>query len=98
MIFRTVVEIALSVLRDNREASFMYIGAADMKDNRNKPTRRYRVYKQYMADFDLHDWFEPADFEDYSMYVLVNRESMPTIDERLIFLRQVRDFVGIVSD
>ena len=51
-----------------------------------------------MADFDLHDWFEPADFEEYSMYVLVNREAMPTIEERLVFLRQIRDFVGIVSD
>jgi len=97
MIFRTVVEIALSVLRVNRKASFMYIGAADKKDNINKPTRRYRVYKQYMADFDLHDWFEPADFEDYSMYVLVNREAMPTIEERIVFLRQIRDFIGIAS-
>lgn len=96
-IFRTVVEIALEVLRNNRKASFMYIGAADKKDKLSQPTRRYRVYKQYMSDFDLLEWFEPADFEDYSMYVLVNREAMPTHEERLDFLNQIRTFAEASS-
>ena len=98
MIFRTIVEIALDVLRKNRRASFMYIGAADQKDKRTLPTRRYRVYKQYMADFDLHEWFEPADFEEYSMCVLVNREAMPTLDERMTFLNRILNFVNSINE
>ena len=93
-IFRTIVEIALDVLRNNRKASFMYIGAADKKDKLSQPTRRYRVYKQYMADFDLHEWFEPADFEEYSMCVLANREAMPTLDERMTFLNEILVFAN----
>lgn len=97
-IFRTVVEICLDVLRNNRKASFMYIGAADKKDTKDQPTRRYRVYKQYLADFDLHDWFEPADFEEYSMCVLTNLEAMPTFEERMRFLQQIREFAGIICE
>ena len=94
-IFRTVVEIALDVFRKNRKASFMYIGAADKKDLKDQPTRRYRVYKLYLSDFDLHEWFEPADFENSSMYVLANKEAMPSTEERLDFLREIRGFVGL---
>lgn len=93
-IFRTVVEIALDVLRKNRKASFMYIGAADERDRQDQPTRRYRVYKQYMTYFDLHEWFEPTDFEEYSMYVLTNLMAMPTYEERMDFLQQIRKFAG----
>ena len=93
-IFRTIVEIVLDVLRNNRKASFMYIGAADKKDKLSLPTRRYRVYKQYMADFDLHEWFEPADFEEYSMCVLTNREAMPTLDDRMAFLNNILVFAN----
>ena len=52
------------------------------------------MYKQYMADFDLHEWFEPADFEDYSMCVLANRKAMPTIDERMTFLNDILAFAN----
>lgn len=98
MIFRTIVEIALDVLRNNRKASFMYIGAADRKDRMAQPTRRYRVYKLYLADFDLHEWFEPADFEEYSMGVLTNREAMPTLDERMEFLSKILSFANNISE
>ena len=73
----------------------MYIGAADKKDLKDQPTRRYRVYKLYLSDFDLHEWFEPADFENNSMYVLANKEAMPSTEERLDFLREIRGFVGL---
>lgn len=98
IIFRTVVEIALDVLRHNRKASFMYIGAADQKDKRSQPTRRYRVYKLYLSDFDLHEWFEPADFEEYFMYVLTNRTAMPTLEERMAFLKKIHEFVKSFSE
>lgn len=96
-IFRTVVEIAFDVFRNNRQASFMYVGAADKKDLQNQPTRRYRVYRQYMSDFDLHEWFEPADSENYSLSVLTNIAAMPTVERRMAFLKKIQDFVGVIS-
>ena len=54
-IFRTIVDVALDVLRKNNSASFLFIGAADGKDVYGLPTRRYRVYKLYLSDFDLRD-------------------------------------------
>jgi hypothetical protein len=47
-----------------------------------------------MADFDLHEWFEPADFEEYSMCVLTNREAMPTLDDRMAFLNNILVFAN----
>ena len=44
-IFHTIFNIALDVLRNNRRASFLFIGAADNRDIIGKPTRRYRVYR-----------------------------------------------------
>jgi len=96
-IFRTVVDIALEVFRNNPKASFMYIGAADKKDSKNKPTRRYRVYQMYMMDYDIHDWFEPADFVSHSMTLLINKAAMPTEEERLMFMQRVACFAGIES-
>lgn len=96
-IFRTVVNIALEVFRNNPKASFMYIGAADKKDGKNKPTRRYRVYQMYMMDYDIHDWFEPADFVSHSMSLLINKTAMPTEEERLRFMRRIAAFAGIES-
>ena len=40
-IFRTIVDIALDVLRKDRLASFLFIGAADGRDVIGMPTRRY---------------------------------------------------------
>lgn len=97
-IFRTVVSIALEVFRNNPLASFMYIGAADKKDNKDRPTRRYRVYQMYMMDYDIHDWFEPADFVNHSMSLLVNLAAMPTEEERQAFRQQVIDFAGISNE
>lgn len=96
-IFRTIVDIALDVLRNNSHASFLFIGAADGKDITGAPTRRYRIYKQYLSDFDLRDWFERADYEKSSMYVLVNLKAMPTKDERHLFRSQIEDFVGLYA-
>ncbi|MBQ9357903.1 MAG: hypothetical protein IJT98_11535 [Prevotella sp.] len=96
-IFRTIVDIALDVLRKNPKASFMYIGAADEKDAEGRPTRRYRVYQMYMTEFDVHDLFEPADFISHSMSLLVNLLAMPTEDERKNFREEVARFIGFNS-
>ena len=96
-IFRTVVDIALDVFRHDRKASFMYVGAADNKDEGRQPTRRYRVYKLFISDYDLHEWVEPADFEEHSMYVLTNIEAMPDAQSRKEFLNRISEFAGIIS-
>ena len=96
-IFRTIVDVALDVLRKNNSASFLFIGAADGKDVYGLPTRRYRVYKLYLSDFDLREWFERADYERYSMYALVNLKAMPTDEERRLFRQQIEDFASIIS-
>lgn len=96
-IFRTIVDIVLEVLRENELASFLFIGASDGRDIKGTPTRRYRVYKLYLSDFDLREWFERADYERYSMYVLVNLKAMPASEERQLFRQQIEDFAGIIS-
>jgi len=94
VIFRTVVEIALDVLRKNRKASFLFIGAADRKDLDNIPTRRYRVYRAFLSDYDLRDWFETAEYERLSMFVLLNLEAMPLPAQRYELLQKIDQFVG----
>ena len=96
-IFRTIVNIVLDVFKKNPSASIMYIGAADKKDNKDRPTRRYRVYQMYLMDYDIHDWFEPADFVNHSMSLLVNLAAMPTEEERRAFRQQVIDFLGLTT-
>ena len=85
------------MLRNNSFASFLFIGAADRKDVKGTPTRRYRVYKLYLSDFDLREWFERADYEKSSMYVLVNLKAMPTPEERHAFRRKIEEIAGIIT-
>ena len=84
-------------MRKNVLASFLFVGASDGRDVKGLPTRRYRVYKLYLSDFDLRQWFERADYERSSMYVLVNLKAMPASEDRQLFLQQIEDFAGIIS-
>jgi len=96
-IFRTVANIGFEVFRKNRSASFMYIGAADYRDLKGWPTRRYRVYKAFIDALDIKDWFEVFDYDEQSMSVLVNLSEMPTEEDRQSFLRKIESFAGIIS-
>jgi len=94
-IFHTIFNIALDVLRNNRRASFLFIGAADNRDIIGKPTRRYRVYRLFLAEFDLDSIFEQSDYEAVSMSLLVNLSAMPTLKDRQVFRSEVCIFAGI---
>ena len=45
----------------------------------------------------MREWFERADYEKSSMYVLVNLKAMPTPEERHAFRRKIEEIAGIIT-
>lgn len=92
-IFRTVAAIALDVLKRNSSASFFFIGAADEKDRRGVSTRRYVVYSQFVKNTTLiPPFFEHFEVEYQSMYVLLNRNAVPDLQE---FMQMILAYADI---
>ena len=89
-ILRTVAEIALDALKKDPEASFCFVGAADGKDDRERTTRRFRVYMQFVKDLGVGEQFWPFALKDYSMCVLVNKNS---VSDREDYISKIISFI-----
>ena len=72
----TVFRIMLDVLKRDPKASFFFIGAHDERDERDVPTRRFRVYKTFTLSVVSDKLFEHRDINEKSLYILINKESV----------------------
>lgn len=75
-IFYTIYHIMIDVLRKDSLASFFFIGAEDEKDIDCKSTRRYNIYRRFVASVISENLFEHYRVNDLSLYMLINRKSV----------------------
>lgn len=79
-IFYTLFNIMLDVLKRDPKASFFFIGANDEKDEPGFATRRFRIYVRFVASVISWKHFEHYRYNELSLYILVNRNSVDDMD------------------
>ena len=93
-ILYTIYHIMLDVLQNDDMASFFFIGAEDERDVLGASTRRYRVYRRFVSSVVSDRVFQHYRVNDMSLYILVNKYSIPESDRD----RYVNDIVMYVKE
>jgi hypothetical protein len=73
-IIRTCLEIMLTIVKENRKASFCILGT-NLDNESKKETKRFRVYKRIMQNFFSPIHFEHRYLSEKSLYFLINKEN-----------------------
>jgi hypothetical protein len=100
-ILRTVLDIALSIRNEDQFASFAFIGAFKISDNKRKEaetteeTQRYRIYKGMVEHLFGSETFRHIYQSRTNSYLLVSKssEQPDDLDNRIIDM-----FVEIYPD
>ena len=74
-VINTCIQIMVDVARSDSRASFGFVGA-NMIGEPEKNTKRFRVYRRFMATFFSDIEFEHLSFAEKSAYVLVRRTEL----------------------
>lgn len=80
-IFYTIYHIMMDVLGKDSLASFFFLGAEDEKDIDCKSTRRYNVYRRFVASIISDKLFEHYRVNELSLYILINRKITDKVQE-----------------
>ncbi|MCB9257051.1 MAG: hypothetical protein H6579_07975 [Chitinophagales bacterium] len=71
-IIRTCLNILATFSKANPYSSFVFIGERSEKD-KEKLSRRYRIYKYVTRNFISPTTFEHVIKEEYNLYALINK-------------------------
>lgn len=81
-VINTCIQIMVDVAQRDHRASFGFVGA-NMKGEPENNTKRFRVYRRFMATFFSDVEFEHLSFTEKSAYVLVRRSELNATPELL---------------
>lgn len=76
-VINTCIAIMQEICNINPHASFGFIGA-NMQDESDVNTKRFRVYKRFMATYFREELFEHFFNIKKSSYLLIRREELST--------------------
>jgi len=97
----TCIDIMLDVYRKNPCSSFGFVGARiiakDKEEQKNVPTKRFKVYKRVMATYFSEELFTHIFSEEKSTYIMIRKseiEKTPDLKDRIVaeFSRLFQDF------
>lgn len=73
-IYRTCMDIVKDILKQNPKASFGYVGANDLGEDKDN-TKRYRIYKKITETFFGSERFEHFSSNENSLYLILNKQN-----------------------
>jgi len=75
-IFYTIYHIMRDVLEKDPLASFFFIGAEDERDEGSVSTRRYNIYRKFVASVVSERRFDHYRVNALSLYMLINKQAV----------------------